>query len=94
MCGESNMEIYITISEMNDWWGFALWLREFKQGLCDNLEEWDGKGDGREFWKEGTWVYLWLILGDVWQKTTKFSKAIILQIKKIKKLQFYDSAES
>ena len=24
MCGESNMEIYITISEMNDWWGFAL----------------------------------------------------------------------
>ena len=22
--------------------------REPKQGLCDNLEGWDGKGDGRE----------------------------------------------
>ena len=24
-------------------------LRELKQGLCINLEEWDGEGDGREF---------------------------------------------
>ena len=28
-------------------------LRELKQGLCINLEEWDGKGDGREFQKGG-----------------------------------------
>ena len=35
-------------------------------------------GDGREV----TWVYLWLILVDVWQKITKFCKAIILQLKK------------
>lgn len=41
--------------------GFAVCLRELKQGLCDNLEGWDGEGDGRE----GTWVYLWLILVDV-----------------------------
>ena len=33
----------------------------------------------------GTWVYLWLILVDVWQKTTKFCKAIILQLKIKKK---------
>ena len=26
----------------------CLWLRELKQGICDNLEVWDGKGDGRE----------------------------------------------
>ena len=31
-------------------------------------------------------MYLWLILVDVWQKTTKFCKAIILQLKK-KRLQ-------
>ena len=37
--------------------------------------------EGR-FGREGTWVYLWLIL-DVWQKTTKFCKANILQFKKI-----------
>ena len=24
------------------------WVRELKQGLCDNLEGWDGEGDGRE----------------------------------------------
>ena len=25
-----------------------------QQDLCDNVEVWDGEGDGRE----GTWVYL------------------------------------
>ena len=28
--------------------GFAVWFRELKQGLCNNLEGWDGEGDGRE----------------------------------------------
>ena len=28
-------------------------LRELKQGLCINLEEWDGEGDGKEFQKGG-----------------------------------------
>ena len=27
--------------------------RKFKQGLCINLEEWDGEGDGREVQKGG-----------------------------------------
>ena len=31
------------------------------------------------------WLYLWLILVDLWQKTTKFCKAIILQLKIKKK---------
>ena len=35
--------------------------------------------------REGTRVSLWLILADVWQKTTKFCKAIILQLKNLKK---------
>ena len=25
-----------------------MWLRKLKQGLCNQLEEWDGEGDGRE----------------------------------------------
>ena len=27
---------------------FVVWLRKLKQGLCINLEGWDGEGDGRE----------------------------------------------
>ena len=42
----------------------------------------DGEGDGRgRFKREGTYVYLWLIHVDVWQKPTKFCKAIILPLK-------------
>ena len=32
--------------------------------------------------REGKYIYLWLIHVDVWQKTTKYCKAIILQLKK------------
>ena len=32
---------------------FAVWLKKLKQGLCINLEEWDGAGDGREVQKGG-----------------------------------------
>ena len=70
------MDTYITICKIDSQWEFALWLRELKQGLCINLEGWDGEGYGREV----TYVYL-LIHADVWQKTTKFCKAIILQLK-------------
>ena len=28
---------------------FAIWLRELKPGLCNNLEGWDGEGGGMEF---------------------------------------------
>ena len=38
------------------------------------------------FKREGMYVYLWLILIEVCQKTTKFCKAIILQLKKKKRL--------
>ena len=44
---------------------------------------------GGRFRREGTYVYLWLIHVDVWQKSTQYYKAIILPLKinfKIKKI--------
>ena len=35
--GDSNME-----------WEFAIWLRELKHRLCENLERWDREADERE----------------------------------------------
>jgi len=36
---------------------------------------------GGRFTREGIYAHLWLIHADVSQKTTKFCKAIILQLK-------------
>ena len=36
---------------------------------------------GGRFKKEGTYVYLWLIHVDVWQKSTQYCEAIIPQLK-------------
>ena len=52
----------LTLSYVRDsQWEFAVWLRKLKQGLCINLEGWDGDGYGREVQREGIYVYLWLI---------------------------------
>ena len=51
--GKSNMETYITTCKIDSQQEFVVWLRKLKQELCINLEEWDGKGDGREFQKGG-----------------------------------------
>ena len=48
MYGKCNMETYITICKIDSQWEFAVWLTKLKQGLCINLEGWDGEGDGRE----------------------------------------------
>ena len=53
MYGKSDMETYITICKIDSQWEFAVWLRKRKQGLCINLEGWDGVGDGREVQKGG-----------------------------------------
>ena len=48
MYGKSNMETYITICKIDSQQEFAVWLRKLKWGLCINLEQWDGVGEGRE----------------------------------------------
>ena len=53
MYGKNNMETYITICKIDSQREFAVWLRKLKQGLCINLEGWDGEGDGREVQKGG-----------------------------------------
>ena len=50
---ESNMETYITICKIDSQQEFAVCLRKLRQGLCNNLEGWDGEGDGREVQKKG-----------------------------------------
>ena len=49
-----------------------------KAGLKLNVQEREVRG---RFKREGTYVYLWLIQVDVWQKPTQFYKAIIFQLK-------------
>ena len=53
MYGESNMETYITVCKVDNRWEFAVWLKELKPGLGDNLEGWDGGGGGRDVPVEG-----------------------------------------
>ena len=57
MDGESNMDTYITICKIDRQREFAVWLRKLKQGLCINLEGWDGVGDGKEVQKGGEYMY-------------------------------------
>ena len=70
MYGKSNMETYITMCKIDSQWEFTVWLRKLKQGLCINLEGWDGEGDGREVQKGGTYVYLWATLAALLAKIT------------------------
>ena len=44
---------HITICKINSQREFAVWLRKLKQGLCINLQGWDGEEVGREVQKEG-----------------------------------------
>ena len=53
MYEKSNMETYIAIYKIDSQRKFAVWLRKLKQGLCVNLEAWDGEGDKREFQNGG-----------------------------------------
>ena len=60
---ESNMVTYITTCRIESLWEFAVYLRTLKEGLCINLEWWDGGGR----WEGGSkgtgyiYIYLWLI---------------------------------
>ena len=61
MFGKSNMRTYITVCKIDSQREFAVWLGKLKQGLCINLEGWNG--ERREVGSEGggIYVYLWLI---------------------------------
>ena len=54
MYGESNMETYITICEMNSQWKFAVWLRNSNRGSVSTLrygwgEKWERVSKGRAY---------------------------------------------
>ena len=51
MYEESIMETYISICKLDSQRECAVCLRKLKQGLCINLEGWDGEGDGKEVQK-------------------------------------------
>ena len=46
-------KLNITICKTDSQWEFAVCLRKLKQGVCINLEGWDGEGDGREVQEGG-----------------------------------------
>ena len=80
MYGESNMEICITVCKIAN----GNLLYDSGNSTRGSLTTWRG-GMGREVGgmskREGTYVSLWLIQADVWHKSTKYCKAIILQLK-------------
>ena len=61
MYGKHNMETHTTACKIDSQREFAVWLRKHEQGLCINLEGWDGEGDGGRFKREWIHVHLWLI---------------------------------
>ena len=48
MYGKRNMKTYVTICKIDSQRELAVLLRKLKQGLCTNLEGWNGEGDRRE----------------------------------------------
>ena len=80
---------YITICKVDRQWEFAVWLRELKPDALWH-EGWGGLGGGREVQQTmaGGSVYLWLILVDVWQRSTQYCGIIILKLK-INKLKIH-----
>ena len=63
MHGKSNLETYITICKVDSQWEFAVWFRKLKQGLCINLEGWDGVVDRNQIQKR---VDICIPLADSW----------------------------
>ena len=53
MYEKSNVETYTTICKIDSQQEFGVWLRKLKQGLCINLERWEGEGDRKEVQKGG-----------------------------------------
>ena len=75
------INMYILTCKIDSQWELAVRCRELSSVLYDDLEWWDSVGGQREVQEGGTHVCLWLIHVDVWQRSTQYSKAIILQLK-------------
>ena len=50
---QRNVETHIPTRQIESQQEFAVWSRTLKQGLCVNLEEWDGEEMGGRFRREG-----------------------------------------
>ena len=62
---ESSMDAY-TITYVNrEPMGICSMTQKTQTASLQQTERWDDEGDGREVGREGTCVYLWLILVDV-----------------------------
>ena len=79
MYGKGNMETCITIHKIDSQWEFAVGSGNSNRGPVSIWRGGMGREMGERFKREGINVYLWLIHTEVWQKTTKFCKTIILQ---------------
>ena len=53
MYGKINMETYISICKIDRQRGICCMAKKLKQGLCINLQWWDGEGDETEVQKGG-----------------------------------------
>ena len=80
MYGKSNMETYITVCKIDSQWEFAVWLRKLKQGLCINLDGWDGEGDGREFQK-GKDIHIRMVDSTLMAESEKELKSLLMKVK-------------
>ena len=73
--------ICTTVYKMDSQWEFTVWCRDQIQYSVLTQRGGMGWEMGGRFKREGTYIYLWLIHVDVWQKWTQYCKAIILQLK-------------
>ena len=64
--------------------GICSMTQRTQTGACNSVTTQKGRRGwevGGRFKAEGTYVHLWLIHVDVWQKSNQYCKAIILQLK-------------
>ena len=74
--GEQRGSVYMTVCKTDNQWAFAVPRKELSPALCDSLEGWEMGG---VFRSNRTYVNLWLIHVDVWQRPTQYYRAIVLQ---------------
>ena len=79
--GERNMETHIPMCKIDSQWKFAIWLKELKPGLSNNLDGWGGEWGGKHAQGGGNIGKpmahsCWCLV-----EPTQYYKVIILQLK-------------